>query len=167
MFWQIFSPGKVSYCCPLSIWEQLRGRDIPITLATSNSKQSLFEIWNTKELVNIFTCSPFMKKLVQAWWALGVARSGRESRYFPSESNLGEKEDKDGDNLDLNTCPPSHGCLCHQHPQSGRTRFDWRQRHKLPIHHFEGKTASRLWLILTSNMLQCLIYFPICVSHHS
>ena len=34
-----------------------------------------------------------MRKLVQAWPFLCVARSGREPRYFPSESYLGEKED--------------------------------------------------------------------------
>ena len=59
--------------------------------------------------VDIFTCSPLsVRKLVQACLRLGVARSGREPRYLPSESYLGQKEDDDDYNDDLNTCPPSH-----------------------------------------------------------
>ena len=35
-----------------------------------------------------------MIKVVHPWCTLGVARSGRESRYLPSESYLGQKERK-------------------------------------------------------------------------
>ena len=58
--------------------------------------------------MDILTCFPLLEwKLVQACSFLGVARSGREPRYFPLESYLGQKEDNDDDNDDLNTCPPS------------------------------------------------------------
>ena len=38
-----------------------------------------------------------MRKLEHAWFLLGVARSGREPWYLPSESYLGQKEDDDDD----------------------------------------------------------------------
>ena len=48
---------------------------------------------------------------MHAWFRLGVARSGKKGKgtCLPSESYLGQKEDDDDDNYDLNTCPPSIG----------------------------------------------------------
>ena len=69
--------------------------------------------YKRKRIVDIVTFSPVADmKVVQLWSRLGVARSGRESTYFPSESYLGQKEDDDA-NYDFKTCPPSHG---HGHP---------------------------------------------------
>ena len=70
--------------------------------------------YRRKETVNddVLTSSLLLvRKLVQLWWRLGVVMSGREPRYLPSESYLGQKEDEDDNacNDDLNTCPPSHG----------------------------------------------------------
>ena len=65
---------------------------------------------------DILTCSPLsVRKLVQPWKYLGVARSGSEPRYLPSESYLGQKEIDDDDEYyydELNTCPPSHANHC-------------------------------------------------------
>ena len=96
------------------------------------------------QLVDIFTCSPLLvRKLVQPCWYLGVARSGRESRYLPSESYLGQKEDDDDGNDDLNTCPPSHDSHCYQNPQLWGSRC-WMEQRTFPSRYFEEWTSSHL-----------------------
>ena len=99
------------------------------------------------QLLDIFTCSPFVKKLVQACEPLGVARSGREARYLPSESYLGQKDGEDGDNEDLNTCPPSHGKCYRPNPQSWGSHFP-RPVHMLPSHCFEESAGTHLSLTI-------------------
>ena len=63
--------------------------------------------------MDIFTCSPLpVRKLVQPCQSLGVARSGRELRYLPSESYLGQKEDDDdNDYYDLPVHLPMRGIV--------------------------------------------------------
>ena len=119
-------PGKVSSSCPPVVWrqEQLCARLKPILAPTSSNKQGLFETQKREKLrifspalhrqatskarkkrighlEDIFTCSPPVTKLVQLCRDLGVARSGREPRYLPSESYLGHKEE------DMSTFPLS------------------------------------------------------------
>ena len=146
MIWQMFSPWKVSSCSPYSIiGVYFRAHEPGTAVPTSSNKQGLLEMqkkdnWTT---FGFFTCSPFVKKLVQSWWFLGVARSGRDSRYLPSESYLGQKED-DGDNDDLNTCPPSHVWHCkHQNPQLWGSHLP-SSVHTLTSHYFEESAATHL-----------------------
>ena len=144
-----FSPWNVSSSCPPTVWGivHLGAQIPPIAVPTSHDKQGLkCRRKRVGQNLDIFTCSPWAdRKLVQPCRDLALGRSGREPRYLPSESYLGENEDNGDNDDDLNTCPPSHGCHSYQHPRSGRIRFDWRRQHKFPIHHFEGKTSSRLW----------------------
>ena len=58
MIWKIFSPWKVSPCCPSIVWwqEQLCARYSAIFAVTSSNKQGLFEI-QKKE--NWTTCGYF------------------------------------------------------------------------------------------------------------
>ena len=87
------------------------------TDSRSDLQQRAKPFWNTekRQLVDNFTCSPPVSNLAQLCWDLGVARSGREPRYFPSELYLEQKEqvvdfyivgnDNNDDHLHLSTFP--------------------------------------------------------------
>ena len=130
----------------------LKGRTT-LWLLTGNHlchlQQQTRPVWNTEEeKLDIFTCFPFKKKLVQAWFRLGVTRSGREPKYLPLELYLGQKEDDNDDNYDLNTCPPSHAYsnyyrYRHSNPQLWQSPSRT-AAHMFHVPHFEEWTATRL-----------------------
>ena len=92
-------PWKISSSCPSIVWGQvhLSARFIAVAARTASSnKQALFGGEKIAQLVDIETCSPsLVTKLETQCCDLGVAMSGREPRYLPSESYLGQKEDGD------------------------------------------------------------------------
>ena len=125
-----FPPGVHLPLENVSVLANLSLLNLPPSEPPATSKACLkYRRKRIGQLEDIFTCSPLETKVVQPWLHLGVARSGRESRYLPTESYLGQREDDDGDNDDLNTCPPSHENHCYQHnPQLWRNRSDTEQR---------------------------------------
>ena len=124
----------------------LDNRALPLPKPPATSKACLK--YRRQIIVDILTCSPLETKDVQAWRYLGVARSGMESMYFPSELYLGQKYD-DEDSDDLNTCPPSHAR--HFYPYNPQL---WgillpRQEHMFPFRYFGEPAAYCLQLLNT------------------
>ena len=98
MIWVWFSPWKVSSTCPFPGWRQvdLRAGETVIALViTSSDEQPLLKNKNWATCgIQAPTSSPAEEtNVAQAWDFLALRRSGREPRYLPWESYLGQKVD--------------------------------------------------------------------------